>query len=106
MIDLAPHYLAEVRRLLAEYLPNAQVWAFGSRVSATAAEGSDLDLVVRSPDGSASSLTGLREAFRESSLPFTVELLDWATIPEHFRKEVLRNYCVIREGSFDPNGGN
>ena len=98
MIDLTPHHLEEVRRILAEQLPNAQVWAFGSRVAATAAEGSDLDLVVRSRGGSAISLTGLREAFRESSLPFTVELLDWATIPEQFRKEILKNYQVIQEG--------
>lgn len=101
MIDLAPRHFEEVRRLLAEHLPDAEVWAFGSRVSATAAEGSDLDLVVRSLDGSATPLAGLREAFCESSLPFAVELLDWATIPEQFREEILRNYCVLQEGQGD-----
>ena len=102
MIDLAPRYLEEVRKLLAEHLPDAEVWVFGSRVSATAAEGSDLDLVVRSFDDSVTPLAGLREAFRESSLPFVVELLDWATIPEHFRKEILKNYQVIKKGQNGP----
>lgn len=95
MIDLLPQHLEEVRRLLVQYLPQAEVWAFGSRVAATADEGSDLDLVVRSVDGSAVPLSGLREAFRESNLPFTVELLDWATIPEAFRVEIQKNYHVV-----------
>ena len=85
-----------MRRLLHYHLPGAQVWAFGSRITAEASAGSDLDLVVRSPDGEALSLGRLRAAFRESDLPFTVELLDWATIPEHFREEILRNYVVVQ----------
>ena len=99
MIELLPQHFDTVCSLLQQHLPAAQVWAFGSRVTATAAEGSDLDLVVRSPDGSALSLSVLREAFRESSLPFTVELLDWATIPEKFRQEILKNYRELQRGS-------
>lgn len=45
------------------------IGVFGSRVSRTAAEGGVLDLVVLSPDGSATPLSGLREAFRDSPLP-------------------------------------
>lgn len=96
MIDISPKHLAEVRKILHQHLPCAQVWAFGSRVTADASEGSDLDLVVHSPDGGALPLGRLREAFRDSNLPFTVELLDWATIPEHFRSEILKNYVVVQ----------
>lgn len=97
MLDLSAEHLAEVRRLVAQHLPDAQVWAFGSRVSAKASAGSDLDLVVLSSDGRPLSLVRLREAFRESNLPFIVELLDWATIPEHFREEILRSYFVVQQ---------
>ena len=96
LINLKPQYLEEVRKTLQQYLPSAQVWAFGSRVSAEASEGSDLDLVVRSTGSQVLSLLRVREAFRDSNLPFTVELLDWATIPEHFRQEILKNYEVIQ----------
>ena len=96
MIDISPKYLDEVRRILHQHLPCAQVWAFGSRVTAEASDGSDLDLAVHSPDGRALPLGRLREAFRDSNLPFTVELLDWATIPEHFRQEILKNYVVVQ----------
>jgi uncharacterized protein len=81
VIDLRPEHLAEVCDLLSRHIPDAQVWAFGSRVTATASEGSDLDLVVRSPHGGAISIGRLKEAFCESNLPFTVEIHDWATIP-------------------------
>ena len=96
VIDILPKHLDEVRKILHQHLPYAQVWAFGSRVTAGASEGSDLDLVVQSPDGEALSLGRVREAFRDSNLPFTVELLDWATIPEHFRHEILKSYVVVQ----------
>lgn len=96
MIDISPKHLEEVRKILHQHLPRVQVWAFGSRVTAEAAEGSDLDLVVHSPDGEALPLGRVREAFRDSNLPFTVELLDWATIPERFRREIFKNYEVVQ----------
>jgi uncharacterized protein len=97
MIDLLPRHLVEVQAILKQFLPpDCEVWAFGSRVSGTATEGSDLDLVVRSAESAEIALTGLKAAFRDSNLPFRVELLDWATIPETFRHEIRNNYVVIQ----------
>lgn len=94
MINLSSEHLVIVSMLLKQYLPGIAVWAFGSRVLSTASEGSDLDLVVHlSEEG---TLTTLREAFRESNLPFSVELLDWRSIPEHFRQEILKKYEVLQ----------
>lgn len=47
MIDLRPDLLAMVHEILARYVPEAEVWAFGSRTTGTAKKHSDLDLVVR-----------------------------------------------------------
>lgn len=96
MIDIAPKHLDEVRKILHQHLPCAKVWIFGSRVTGEASEGSDLDVVVQSADGEAFPLGNVRKAFRDSNLPFTVELLDWATIPESFRCEILKNYVVVQ----------
>ncbi len=43
---LSARHLAELRALLDRHVPDAVVWAFGSRVTGGAHEGSDLDLLV------------------------------------------------------------
>ena len=46
LIDLNPIHLDIIRKILAEFVPQLEVWAFGSRVHWTAREFSDIDLVV------------------------------------------------------------
>ena len=102
MLDLRPAWLETVRRLLALHLPDAEVWAYGSRVNGTAHEGSDLDLVARNPvdlNLRQSSLSDLREAFSESDLPILVDILDWALIPESFHQEVVHGGIVVVQGA-------
>ncbi len=102
MLDLRPEWLETVRRLLAVHLPEAEVWAYGSRVGGTAHEGSDLDLAVRNPtdlEKPFHDLNGLREAFAESDLPILVDVLDWARIPESFRREISRGGIVVVQGA-------
>ncbi len=101
MIELKPQYLEELRTILQRHVPDASVWAFGSRVGAapeniTAEPGSDLDLVIRFPDQTGLTLGRLREALRESNIPILVDVLDWERIPEGFRDEIRRNHEVIQ----------
>lgn len=106
-LDLRPEWLAMLRRLLAEHLPGAEVWAYGSRVNGTAHEGSDLDLVVRNPDDPATPLRllgGLREALSQSDIPILVDVLDWALIPESFRREIVRGGPVPIQGEAPGEG--
>ena len=102
MLDLRPEWLSVVRRILTERLPEAEVLAYGSRVDGTSHDGSDLDLVVRNPfdpGRPCPRLNGLREAFSESKLPILVDILDWATIPEEFRAEIMNGKVeVVQEG--------
>ena len=98
-LDLRPGHLAMVRALLEEYLPKAEVLAFGSRVQGTGHEASDLDLVVRRPDAVlevTTNLAALREALIESNVPIRVDLLDWADIPPAFQREIERAYVVLQ----------
>ena len=46
MIDLQPDHLALIQTILAQHVPQAEVRAFGSRVTGAARNYSDLDLVV------------------------------------------------------------
>jgi predicted nucleotidyltransferase len=71
------------------------VWAYGSRVNGDAHEGSDLDLVIRTPDLQkipSDIFIRLKETLRESNIPIVVELLDWARLPESFHKNIENKY--------------
>jgi len=98
-LDLAPRHLAQLRELLGRHVPDAAVWAFGSRVDGHAHEGSDLDLVLRNAQNPAMPVTGiadLREALQASTLPMLVEAHDWSQLPASFRTEIERRYVVIQ----------
>lgn len=102
MLDLRPEWLMVVRRILAEHIPEAEAFAYGSRVNGTSHDGSDLDLVVRNPSDPGRPcpcLNGLREAFSESTLPILVDIFDWATLPEEFRAEIMKGKVeTVQEG--------
>ncbi len=75
-----------------------EVWAYGSRVNGTAHEGSDLDLVLRTP-----GLQKLpREVFqevvekvKESNIPILVEIFDWALLPQSFHRNIEERHEIL-----------
>ncbi len=106
MIDLAPHHLEKVRRILGKHVPHCEVRAFGSRVNWTAKNYSDLDLaVVGSGTLSDDTLRRLKEAFQESDLPFRVDVLDWRTVSLEFQKVIEKQYEVIQGSENGQDGG-
>lgn len=106
-IHLPPRYLAMVQTLLRQYLPQAEVWAYGSRVRGDCHDTSDLDLVVRNPADLTRALTNLADvadAFSESNLPIMVQIVDWAKIPAAFHDEILAGYVVLKTATDEPLG--
>ena len=94
MIDLSPHHLETVKRILRDHVPDREVKAFGSRATWTATDYSDLDLLVLGDselDGA--TLSRLNEAFEESDLPMCVDVVDWHGISPEFRK-LIEPGCV------------
>ncbi len=91
MIDLPPQYLATVREILMRNAPGVPVYAFGSRVNGRSRKFSDLDLAL-APEHSLDwrVLARLREAFEESDLPITVDVIDWSQVSPEFKKHVGR----------------
>ena len=86
-IDITPADLKTVRRILREEVPDLKVRVFGSRVSWTARENSDLDLVLMTKEPlDISRMAKLKESFSESNLPFRVDVVDWADTSESFQK--------------------
>ncbi|MGB9080945.1 MAG: nucleotidyltransferase domain-containing protein [Desulfuromonadaceae bacterium] len=100
VIDLNRRDWREVKRILAQYVPEHAVWAFGSRVSGPAKTYSDLDIVIITDQPlSLERMATIRDAFDESDLPIRVDVVDWAATSASFREIIRRNYVVIQEGN-------
>ena len=98
MIDLSPNHLTTVRQILAEHVPACEVRAFGSRVTCSAKDYSDLDLAVVGVTAlDRSTLARLKEAFEESDLPIRVDVLDWRGISESFKEVIAKDYAVLQK---------
>ena len=97
-IDVGPKDLEKVLAILDRHLPGRAVRAFGSRVAGKAKAFSDLDLAVMGEEPlPAAVLADLREEFRESDLPFKVDVVDWAATRCDFRRIIEREFVVLRE---------
>ena len=96
-IDVKPEDLETVRGILARFIPDREVRAFGSRVTGNAKKFSDLDLAIMGDRPlSSSALADLEEHFRESDLPFKVDIVEWAAAKENFRRVIEREDVVIQ----------
>ena len=90
------YLLDEIQR----YLPDATVWAFGSRVKGTHHPMSDLDLAVHCDKETAQKeLPRLNERLIESDLPFKVQILDFDRLPEHMQENISADYVVIYDST-------
>lgn len=101
-LQLSPRHLALLRELLARHAPHAQVWAYGSRVTGSSHEGSDLDIVLRNPawlNAEVSEWPEVLEALRDSDLPMLVDVHDWAHLPADFQRTIERGYVEIQAGT-------
>ena len=97
-LDLPRRYRDQIEALLREHVPGADVWAYGSRVTAQSHDGSDLDLVLRSPtlEPLSDGYLDLIEALEQSNIPILVQTHDWARLPESFHREIEKGYVVVQ----------
>ena len=99
-LHLSPRHREEIEALLHKHLPGVDVWAYGSRVNGRSHDGSDLDLVLRGPklaEIDTSRIADFIEVLQDSTIPFLVEVRDWARLPESFHHEVEREHVVLVE---------
>ena len=93
-INISSHDKKILFALLAQYLPNTTIWAYGSRVAGYAQPWSDLDIVVFSNTAQKQQISFLKEAFEESNLSFRVDLLEWDALPDNFRTNICASPIV------------
>ncbi len=98
MIELSIHQLEIVRAILAHHVPDRDVLVFGSRARDNAKPMSDLDLAILGEEPLSLSLrSAIEEAFCESDLPMKVDLLDWSTTADSFRRLIARDGVPVQK---------
>lgn len=100
-LQLAPQHLQLLLKMLQTHVPEAQVWAYGSRVNGSAHEGSDLDVVLRHTPDPTQDVAGwleLKEALQNSPLPILVEVHMWSRLPAAFHNNITADYVELQAG--------
>lgn len=96
-IDVRPQDLETVKSILRDALPSGSgVWAFGSRATWKTTDSSDLDLAVDAGRKlNLAKMTELSEAFENSNLPYTVDLVDWHAVAPTFKNLIEKDRVRI-----------
>ena len=97
-IAIQPDEWSIVHDILQKHVPDHAVWAFGSRATGTAKKFSDLDLaIIAARPLSLDLCASLSDDFSESDLPWRVDVVDWASTSDVFRKIIERDKVVIQQ---------
>jgi predicted nucleotidyltransferase len=92
MLQLESRHYQIVQQILSKY--PYQFYAYGSRVKGTARYLSDLDLCYYEDIPEALAFQ-IEEEFKESDLPFVVELVAWKDMKVEFREIIKRDLTPI-----------
>lgn len=95
-IELSADQFKTVKQLIEQYLPNTEVWAYGSRVKNKASTYSDLDLVAFTTEQQKLALFNLKQAFEDSSLPFRVDIFAWDELPDSFQENIKTEHILFQ----------
>lgn len=76
-----------IEAIFAQYVPGKQIVLFGSRAGGSPKTYSDIDLCIMGDTPVAfDTMSALRTAFADSSLPVRVDVVDWAVTSPEFQK--------------------
>lgn len=96
LLDLRPEHARIIQSVLDRYVPNMEIWAFGSRATGKARTTSDLDIVIRTEKPlDWLFVAKIREAFSISDLPMKVDVLDWSTLGQEMRERITCEHIVL-----------
>jgi type I restriction enzyme S subunit len=101
-VNLDPKHFKIVLNFLQLWVPNADVWVYGSRARGRVGPGSDLDLLIDNPGPkleTLSRLARLKRAFDDSDLPFSVDVTDANKGSPIFRETIDKEKIQIQKRS-------
>jgi predicted nucleotidyltransferase len=78
--------------VITKYLPQAKVYLFGSRARKDNTPQSDIDIAIDNKTKIDSSvLSNIREEVEESTIPFTIDIVDLNNISKELRDQILKD---------------
>ncbi|MCQ2096921.1 MAG: nucleotidyltransferase domain-containing protein [Fibrobacter sp.] len=94
-------HLEKVQRILGIHFEGMEVWAHGVRVTGVdLTPETELELVAISEKPlSFEVMTAVEKAFVDSGLPFRVDIVDWAKLPESLQKQIKKEHVVVQEAT-------
>ena len=95
-VEIAPEEAAIVLSILHARIPHRPAWVFGSRANGKALRRSDLDLAVGGDTPlSLRTRSELAEDFDQSDLPYSVDVVDLASVTPDFRTRIEADFVPI-----------
>lgn len=97
-VILPEQWKAWLEVIFAQHAPQFDVWAYGSRVTGLCHGGSDLDLVLihpATPENRCDTLSNIREALEASLVPICVDVMDWASVPPEFHRQMSQQRVLL-----------
>ena len=86
--------------LLDQYVPNEEIWAYGSRVRGTQRPFSDLDLVIHNDKPiDPQRMAELRYALSESNLSIKIDIQEWSHLSPTFQNIVAKDHVLFKSKS-------
>lgn len=95
-LQLTDAQRATLRRVLDATVPSARVAVFGSRATGRARPFSDVDLLILEPSPLPwAQRLALLDALEASDLPFRVDVVEAATVPDAMRERILAEAVAL-----------
>ncbi len=94
-LNVKPEHLKMLTDIFENYCPNAEIWAYGSRVNGDSHDGSDLDMVVKNFNDENKNIAELRQMLNDSNIPFLMDISEFDRMPNYMQSEILKNYVII-----------
>jgi predicted nucleotidyltransferase len=81
----APRFACEIKKIVRQTLPDAQVFFFGSRVKKTNRPNSDIDVLIKSEKKlTLLQLARINDALIESDIPYVADIHDYHGVSADF----------------------
>ena len=82
----------KLMKIITKYLPKAQIYLFGSRARKDNLPQSDIDITIDNENKiDLLTLSNIKEEIEESTIPFTVDIVDLNNISEDLKKQILKD---------------
>lgn len=94
-LQIEPRHFDVLMGIIEQEIPEAEVWAFGSRVAGDSWECSDIDLAVRGGRFSLAAITDLRDRLDSSNIPYIVDVVMWDSLRNSVQRSIEENHLAI-----------